>query len=618
MAAGLLVGTGVLFGSYNSEIQTQILADIIVDGSTSYAQNNMDMYEPAMKAVMKKLFDANSEYNNGVELLGYTIDGPNSATTAPLTSEELKYLLPRAKIMQGTVKTPKWDNKLQNMFSTNNLVKGGASNMYDGNGDLKPQYAGIDSYQVTQSQIGYKYVPYEGPCYKDKTVTVSVTARCNIPFLGQLTEKTRSATSLTISSVPYNSRIPPDENNVNEVAQLEALAYEECMATEEERNPENKKLVRYNSIRQKILFEARRAFGDGYYIPADTIQWPQLPMLLSDKSQTESAFVGGYDVSKGEFGPDSINYMNKLKSCYHFVSACFKFDGLGGFSDALSKLPYKMHVRGVTFTRAISCTEIWEKMHPALETKASFRWNASDKSDGNGINFNTESGYYSYWHIVKSRHIFKYESGQVDLPEGYRFVEKRGTVGQAGGYVEYNYSPPPEMTLGEVIDTYAAMEPETQASGPRVWQVEKADGINESDLRVGDVLVWADPNWFPHMLDELTTLAAIERTSITQENVNQAAGYDVDAQFDQPSGKMECHWCIYIGNMNLVHMTGEVGISPLVGGILNPGGGWTGPVVHKIYRFFDSVDDMDDWAWENHVGDEELDTGIDNEYWGGD
>ena len=104
-------------------------------------------------------------------------------------------------------------------------------------------------------------------------------------------------------------------------------------------------------------------------------------------------------------------------------------------------------------------------------------------------------------------------------------------------------------------------------------------------------MVWTDPNWFPHMLDELTTLAAIERE--LDEDLDTAC-QGTSAKFLKPSGKQECHWCIYIGDDKIVQMGGEVCISPNPLQTVYPPDGWAGPVIYKVYRFYDKGMDPED------------------------
>lgn len=612
MTITLVIYTCVFFGQLNSEIQAQVIADIIVDGSCAFAQNDMDVYQDALNIMAEKLYKANAEYNNGVELVSFSVDGPTSVGEYSgdyLDSDELAFLQTRATRVWGKgegingehrgVKTPVWDNRLLNMFSTANMVS--SKSYTDGEGkphsaDIsKPQYEGIEDFQLTQEQLGYHYVDYDGPAFMDQIVTISVTAKCKMPVFNTLTTKTKSATTLCLANEPFNGRVTARTDYQQYFDELEKKAYEESYLTDEEKAVKNIQLVRHNSIKQKILLEARRAFGDGYYIPADIIQWPQLPRTLGPDNK--AGYIATDGVGTGEY--KGVNAWNKLKSCYHFISSCFQFDGLHGFPDAKNKLDYSHLIRRVDFERRISCEEIWEKMHPP-KIKFSLTGTKHGHNDSGAWCTLTNGSWKGYPNT---------NVGDSALPAGSRCIDahmKSGTYDSKTGActMEYTYAPPPEMTLGDVITTYCAMEPSMAQSDYYVWGVSGYDALPE--LIPGDVLVWTDPNWFPHMLDELTTLAAIEREE--DETLDEACP-GTSSQFEKPSGKQECHWCIYIGDGKIVQMGGEVCISPNPGQTVNPPIGWTGPVIHQVYRFYDKGMDPEDGIGHDYSD------GSDSEMW---
>ena len=142
------------------------------------------------------------------------------------------------------------------------------------------------------------------------------------------------------------------------------------------------------------------------------------------------------------------------------------------------------------------------------------------------------------------------------------------------------------------------------ANDQYVWRVVSYENLPE--LIPGDILVWTDSYWFPHMIDELSFLAAVERQE--NESLSEACK-GIEGMFNEPTGKQQCHWCIYIGDDKIVQMGGEVCISPNPIQTVYPPSGWTGPVIFKVYRFHDKGMDADDG-----VGFDTPD-GTDSSYW---
>lgn len=529
----------VFFGIYNSEIQAQIMADIITDGSIAYAQNEMNLCKPALEEMSKKLYQANSAYNNGVELVGMSGAEPEPISKLvggrTLSDAEKRYILPRAQLMSGTVKTLKYSPLCENIFSVEECVDKWGGDIND------PQYADIAKLQDRKEE--YYDVSYYGPRYKDEYITVSVTAKCKIPLFSGFTTKTKSATAISIALVPFNSRVPANGNLQGYFDSIEQKAYAGLLT-----GGSGPDVVEYGSFRYKMLLTARRALGDGYHSQRQHkySHWPEISRLPSD-------YVG-YDTAISYTGDNAYNY---LKTCYWFVSSCFCFDGMSSLQEALGH-PHTVFNRNVNYYRVVSAEEIWEEMHPE-EIEITSSKNSVYHSDTGWFEHKDDSG--STWEWVG---------------EGYDYTK---TVD--GDNATWLIQTTPPKTLAEELNKYGNLgwDPGKNGGGSEegsshIWEVASADPC--PPLQVGDILVWESPNWYPHVSPELQALAAMKE---------KPADFSM---FDQPSGAAISHYAIYFGDDKLLHMTGDgVCISSLDQRIVSAPGGWDGPVICEIIRFSD-------------------------------
>ena len=538
----------LLFGSYNAEIQAQVIADIIADGSCAYAKTEMNVAEKPLETMAKKLFDANSGLNNGVELISGSpsVDVKSfieyGDTGIIKNSYEKTTLEKRGIIMKGTLTTEKFD-----LYKTS-VVKNLVNELYN---DSDTEYD--------------TPVKYDGPRYMDQFVTVSVTAQYHIPLFSGLTQRTKSATTISMGVVPYNSRASYSASSTLNAysEELETIAFSEG--------------IKYGSIQQKVLLEARRALGDGYnQIHKQNGQWPKLPRLYGG---TESAFVVGLSNENTFTGDNSKNY---LKDCFAFVNSCFKVDGMYGIHDAFKKIPHISKVRSIEYAQSVTPEELWEMMHskaiPIVLFKSSnnvfssllanlkwlslpawFRNVASLKKPY--YSYHDNGKFYFYWMNNKGT----LSSRTLDDPDGTWVYEK-------GSLVNKN-----AKSLTDLIEMYGRKSPTAEGSSEHsLWHITKADSWTVDDLQVGDVLEFADPNWFPYVVQELSTLAALEDKD-----------QSVFDSFSSPVGTV-CHVGIYIGDGKMIDCNeGGVTIRPILSNFIKYTSGWNNSFLCGIYRFDD-------------------------------
>lgn len=546
VVASVIVWLCILFGSYNAEIQAQVIADIIADGSCAFAKTEMNVAEKPLEEMAKKLFDANSGLNNGVELVSGTpsveIKSYSEYGDAGIikNSYEKTTLEKRGIIMKGTLQTEKFD--IHKTGVVKNLVK----ELYN---DGETEY--LDP------------VHYDGPRYMDQFVTVSVSAQYHIPFLSELTERTKSATTISMGVVPYNSRSSyPASPTLNAYSEeLESLAFSDG--------------IKYGSIQQKVLLEARRALGDGYSMSnKKNGQWPNLPRLFGG---TESSFNVTLDNENTFNGDNAKNY---LKDCYAFVNSCFKVDGLYGLTDAFKHIPHISISRSIEYAQSITPEELWEMMHSVSKPIRLYSNSTSifaplywmnlpewfrNKASLKHPYYSYHSGGKFYFHYMNKKGTLSSEI--INDPNKTWYYDKK-----TGKLVNST-----SKTLAELVELYGRNSPLAEGSTENfMWHVVSADPWSVDDLQIGDVLEFADPNWLPYVAKELSVLAALE----TKDQ-------DVFDSFSSPVGTY-CHIGIYVGDGKMIDCTENgVSIRPLKSNYITYTSGMSGSLLCGIYRFDD-------------------------------
>lgn len=568
----------VFCGKLNSEVQAQILADIIIDGSCAYAKNDMNLAEEPLLATAQRLYDANKELNNGVELTGYHVDGPMTIanyTGDALGVAERKDLQNRARIMSGSLTTEVFNNYQSGIFKTLATEYGSSSSS---------QFEGISD--LYDTGIKTRQVQYNGPQFMDQIVTISVEAQYQLPFFKNLTTSTKSATSLSIATIPYNSRISANSDYQSTSAEIESKAYEECYLSDSERLIDDPNRVKYGSIVWKELLTARRSLGDGY----NKNNIDDYPWLSHNPPQLVA--WGGIE--------GTYNNQNCRKDCYHFVSSCFHFKGCNGLSDALSQYPHKSYYRSpVTYKRNISAEEIWKEMHPDRIEKT-FGATMSSLQLKIAVLL-CKAKYPKLKNLINaSKPYYWYDSGN------FRYVTSSGgwalgftaTADEVkeltckNGKYKVVIQKGEGKTLAEEIQELSDFEDIASGSTKRkLWSVEKASDNNFTidDLQVGDVLVWYNPNRYTNIILELTRLAAME-----EPDESVFAEMDNNPYLNGVS-KVICHYSIYFGKdasgtpMQL-HCTsgkGGIAITPIDIEAINADSGYSGAILQEYYRFTD-------------------------------
>jgi hypothetical protein len=143
-------------------------------------------------------------------------------------------------------------------------------------------------------------------------------------------------------------------------------------------------------------------------------------------------------------------------------------------------------------------------------------------------------------------------------------------------------------TLAEEIQEFGDIaDVAGDSSGRKIWKVTKADKWSVDDLRVGDVLVWYNPNRYTHTILELTALAVAEEGDVP----------GLAEKFNDPfhsDGSYICHYSIYFGKVGDTPMqlhcgsaSGGIAITPIEEKNINPTPGFTGAILGHYYRFYD-------------------------------
>lgn len=507
MLLGVVVMIAILvtYSRYNASIKSQIIADVIVDGSVAYAQNNMDVAEEPYKQMAEVIYNRNKEIQDAKGLCiltGVTIAPPARATERQdlFTDAEKKYINQRGQMRVGVLHTT-WFN----FFNTG-------------------RFDGIENV-AGQAPAKTYTVRYAGPKYMDEICTVSVTANVNIPFISDFTKTSSTASVFTMAAVPYNSRAGKSifsEPSLRQYkTELENIAYSGVGMTSEDIKL-SKDIPEFGSIQQKVILEARRYLGDGYDIAATEGAWPK----IDESGMPDTEF--------------STNAKNSYKNCYAFVNSCFNFDHLGGLDAALARYEHTYMSRDANFVNLVSAKTIWEEMHSeggtpvrhAYRSKNTGKWYYNRALDPqpkfwDTITWNPNGSWQvgnTVWYINS-----KGDKLKKPIPAGQKVTFNRNnhtfTIGKKA------------LTLGEAIGKYCG-ENKTP-----IWALT---GVNINwtlaDLRVGDVLIFEDANWTPRVTDMLIDLAGMD----TPDDA-------VFQKYDDANQSFISHYALYIGNGRMVH-----------------------------------------------------------------
>lgn len=507
MLLGVVVMITILvtYSRYNASIKSQIIADVIVDGSVAYAQNNMDVAEEPYKQMAEVIYNKNKEIQDAKGLCiltGVTVSQPTRATERLdlFTEAEKKYINQRGEMRTGVLHTT-WFN----FFNTG-------------------RFHGIANVEGQAPAKTYN-VCYSGPKYMDEVCTVNVTANINIPFVSDFTKTSSTATVFTTAAVPYNSRAgkyPGAEPSLRKYkSELENIAYAGVGKSSEDIK-QSKDIPKYGSIQQKVILEARRYLGDGYDLAATEGTWPKINI---------------YGDPDSEF---STSAKNTYKNCYAFVNSCFNFDHLGGLNAAIARYEHTYITRNATFVNLVSAKTIWEEMHSeggnpvrhSYKSKTTGKWTYSRA-------LNPQPSFLSS--------LFWNSNGSWTVGNYVYYVNSRGKLSKKlipyGQKVTYNRSNhtftigKKAITLGQAISKYCG------ESKTPIWALT---GVNKNwtlaDLRVGDVLIYEDANWRPRVTDMLIALAGMEKPD---EAVFQ--------KYDNANQSFISHYALYLGGGRIVH-----------------------------------------------------------------
>lgn len=584
----MIIAIVVFFGAYNSEIQAQIVADIISDGSCAYARTNMNMAagiivnpheeteaQGPLAEMAQKLYTANSTKNNGVQLSG----GRPSVriisyhgylnTKGPLVTDisETKALRDRSTIMSSSSSSEPRGLPTKN-FDVNKiaLIKDLGTEMStveDANTE------GLDTLFKSDNP-DYFYVPYEGPQYMDQVVTISVTASYKIPYLEHMTTKTKTSTTLCVADVPYNSRIPKSSDLQSYANKLEQLAFSDQVV--------------YGSVQQKILLEAKRALGDGYnQLDRKEQQWPLIGNTFSLGGL--STIAGGGNSGSYYTGTNANNF---LKDCNTFLQSCFMFDGMSGLGSVESKVPFRTFTRSVKYERTISAEALWEMMH-AKEVTYKAQWpsltyakSAAKKAGRENDSF-LISNRYAFYKSGSGYQLdtFSYNRGKwsvISKKVGSEDEEWEVVQAPTSQYEKIKLSNGNAKTLAEMLEEYGGMDQRDGGTGSKIWRIAESTGLES--LEVGDVLIYINPNWLKYVVTELKELAKLK-----EKDASVFAKYDT-----APVGRVS-HFAIYLGNNEIIDCNyngyGKTGvtISTLLPQALNAPVGYTGGVIAEVIRF---------------------------------
>lgn len=585
----------VLYGGIYSEIQSQILADIVADGSVAYAKTNMNVAEVPLRNMAKKIFNANVGLNGDVTLIDMNIaedikitpvsDLPQNAEF--MSQAENQYLKPRSQVMNGVLST--YEFKQTDLSCFQELAQ---------SSNPSAQYKDISDLTDGVEDSSYP-VSYNGPKYLDEIVTVTVSSEFDLPLLKGLTRKTKTAVELHTALVPYNSRASAAASGErNKLMQaIEEKAFEESTISDSQKIFSS--VPKYGSIQQKLLLEARRYLGDGYERSTPKAltsneYWPTIAskIVLGSTRVTAADEAAETNTSTAFSGH---NADNRYKDCMAFVNVCFNFDNTGGISAALNKYPHKTFTRSIEYDRTVSSETIWEEMHPEqFVYPKNTLYDVKDKDHAEGKNYMVGAPYGYWWtnyEKVKNTEsqivILRRINGQpyevlYSKADGYTLVETSDS---------YIVQTAPVVTLYEEILKYANPGISTIIGGgsSHIWEVTSADPWTDDMLQVGDVLIFNNPNRCDFVLPELIKLANAESKD------------EIDfGQFEHPD-KYTCHYAIYFGEYggkkcvldcgNGTKDMEAVSIGELFG--VSAPEGTSGPVLAQIIRFTDNTFDTE-------------------------
>lgn len=557
----------IIYGRLNANVQAQVLADIIADGSCAYAKNEMDISKIALEAMVEKLYQANQSYNNGVTLTGKPgITGPNAVADiisgSSLFSDSERHFFinsGRTTIMSGNMKHARFQVGMDpRIRAANQMVENAAK--LESNKDN--QALSTESVYDVDPNVPAINVPYNGPRYLDEYVTITVSASCKIPLAG-MTTVSKSSTVVSIAEVPYNSRVPVDARYQGIFNQIEAKAYEECTLSDAEKLLDNPNRIRYGSMKQKVFLEARRPLGDGYAREnIDTLQWPvSLP-----RTRILSASSGTLDKDVTSF-PEP----NKLKDCEAFIESLFHFDDNGGLSAIEGSYSHESKSRHLEYKpMSPSAEELWDAMHPETiegSYPASYKKYHGTSWISNGAISSIPASYHSngtekypagMWHGI----------GDGLDPEDGWFVKSCTLVG-------YNYyyvlQKGPQLTYGEALSMYST------ENGGHLWELAKTP--DPVTFITGDIIFWENPNAARFVAPILAQIACAG-------SKEEVAGL---GDPENAKGKI-CHvGMCFDGDSELIIEMGEggVGINPLQHTQVMPPAGHTDMAIGSYVRFTD-------------------------------
>ena len=476
LGMAVLAGIVIWFSTYDAAIQSQIIADTVVDGAVSFAQNDMNIAEKPFEIAARRIFDANR-----------TLTGE----TGRILIDHLTWRIEAAGEHPEYFRSAEW-NYIRQRASTSN-----------GSGRLSTYH-----FNFTRSVPNYT-VRYAGPRYMDQLVTVTVDSSANIPFSSMFRQTSR-AVSMTLARNPYNGRADRNASTgLNEyMKELEAIAYSEILLSEENREFSSDNVPAHGSLIQKVLLEARRYLGDGYArdgrIRSEPFFWPD---LNRDGSETHlRPYSGG---------------SNSYKDCYQFVNACFKVNEMSGIVEAQARYQTEIINRSITYRRLISAADIWREMH---EDGA---YTLSLEADSSKL-----TGRFKVlgrpWYLTETHFFFLTAAGNTHSCE--RDSREIEWLNASKTRVRIRRK---VMTLEEAQAIYGDEESPIPCYG-----ISSAESWDLSTLRVGDVLVFSDPNWNKTIYQEL-------------EKIYNASSPDdpVLEELDRAAGNAYiCHYAIYIGN----------------------------------------------------------------------
>ena len=563
----MLIGVMTWYGGYTASIEGQIVSDVIADGSVAFAKVDMEIYEDALRAMAKKLFEKNKELINGLgmcSISGYSVTVNklySTRATPPLfNQDESNWLNKRTDIKSGTLTTAVFKFSIAGLYgSMAGDSHTGISYDQEVMDDLLDHDSerGVNGSHMTGKTFG---VRYSGPAYNDEVVNVSVSSHANVPVIGKQFTRTGTSSVLARANVAYNSRYGAR----GMMTTLEQQAYKGVMDGDTV-NVNSGKLPVMGSIQQKAMLNAMRYIKDGYFRGGynSLNAWPKTINPNGD----------------GTFLGDSAT-RNEHKDCYNFVSAAYSMGGNGqSLSVTLGQYPNSEISREVELIRVISASTIWEEMHKfqtinlttktrrALElfNEARDELGWSHKSTAY---FATSTG---YWGTIGSNGnvvILRDKNGKCSTAD-YDYVGN----GFGGQLVPKD----PGLSLAEAMATYAPDSDVGDNAGSKLWRIGKMQTWTEGDLRPGDVLIFINPNWQPIVAKELIQI-------FNMEEKDEAAL----AALDNPSGRgFVSHFALYLGNGMIAESTTRGGKN---GGQINPLRGLTvqgnvTSVIKAVYRF---------------------------------